>query len=108
MSHTVRDLTRFTKSEVSRLFASARAVYKDAGITILCAPQQKEFGRALLITPRKVGNAPKRNKIRRQLRAIFYQEKLYESGFDCAFIVRKPAIQKSFDELKDLSCFFCL
>lgn len=102
MPGIIRQLTTFTKTEVEYLFAHARAVYKDAGITILCAPQQKSFGRALLITSRKVGNAPQRNKVRRQLKSIFYEQKIHEKGFDWAFITRKPILEKSFQELLDL------
>lgn len=102
MASFVRQLTRFSKADVDYLFAHARMLYKDAGITILCAPQQKLFGRALLITPRKVGNAPQRNKIRRQLKAIFYQDKLYNLGIDCAFIIRAPLCKKSFQEIRTL------
>ena len=99
---SARELTRFTKREVDQLFRTAKAVHKSDGLTILCAPKQKAFGRALLITSRKVGNAPKRNKLRRQLRSIFYQNKLYDCGVDCAFITRAPLTKKSFSELQTM------
>ena len=102
MLQTVRQLTQFNKKEIDYLFEHARCLYKDAALTLLCAPQQQSFGRALIITPRTIGNAPQRNKIRRQLKAIFYQEKLYEKGVDCAFIIRKPLLKKSFQELRAL------
>jgi ribonuclease P protein component len=49
-----------------------------------------------------VGNAPERNLLRRQLKAIFYEEKLFERGFECIIILRKEAVPLSFAQLKEL------
>ncbi len=102
MPRIAREITRFTKKEIDKLFELARRILKSPGLTILLAPQQKNFGRILIIASRKVGTAPERNKIRRRLRSIFYEEKFYELPFDCAIIVNKHAVNLSFDELKAL------
>ena len=103
MVNFVRQLTQLHKIEIDHLFKNAKVAYKSPDITILCAPKQKEFGRALFITSRKIGTAPERNRLRRQLKAIFYQEKLYAYGFDCAFITRASLKNQPFQTLKAIS-----
>jgi ribonuclease P protein component len=49
-----------------------------------------------------VGNAPERNKIRRQIKSIFYEEKLFELSYDYVIIVYKQILRLSFQELKTL------
>jgi ribonuclease P protein component len=104
MPRITQTLSSFSRNEVSEFFKKAKRAFKNAGLTILCAPCTGTFGRVLLITPRKVGNAPQRNRIRRQLRSLFYQEKLYDQMLDCAIIVRSPAVEYSFEMLRE----FCV
>lgn len=61
-----------------------------------------DYGRLLVVTPRAVGTAPQRNKIRRRLKAIFYENKLFERPFDYAIIIRKEATQLPFDSLEEI------
>jgi ribonuclease P protein component len=102
MARAAKDLSRFSKPEIDKAFKKARRVVKHAGLHLLVAPQQGPHGRILIIIPRKVGKSPERNKIKRRLKAIFYEEKLYEKGFDCIAIAKPGAAQISFDELKKL------
>ena len=39
---------------------------------------QRDYGRILMIMPKKFGNAPKRNKLKRQLRSLSIKNKWYE------------------------------
>ncbi len=89
----------FSRQEITQIFKKARAALKHPGLTILVAPKTKEFGRLLVVTSRKIGNAVKRNKVRRRLKAIFYEEKLYERGLDCIVIVKQPGTELGFDDL---------
>ena len=100
MSSIVRKISKFTKSEIDRLFHDARRVIRNQFCIILIAPRQKEFGRVLIIASRKVGNAPERNLVRRRIKSIFYEEKLFELGFDCVVIVYKKAVSLPFEQLK--------
>jgi ribonuclease P protein component len=102
MSRITRTISSFKPREVEAFFQNARCVFKDAGLTLLCAPSQAETGRVLVITPRRIGNAPARNKIRRQLRALFYETTLYALRTDCAVIVRAPALAYTFEKLKTI------
>jgi ribonuclease P protein component len=59
-----------------------------------------EFGRLLVVTPRKAGNACQRNLIRRRLKSGFYEEKLFEKRKLFVVFVYKEAVDLSFDEIK--------
>lgn len=103
MTHGVmKKISKFTKREIDYLFQHARRVFRDGSCTILLAPRQADFGRILIIASRKVGNAPERNLIRRRIKSIFYEEKLYGRAFDCAIIAQKKLVVLSFAELKEL------
>ncbi len=102
MPRIARAITQFTKLEIDRLFKTARRVHKQPGITILNAPRQGEFGRILIVVPRKVGDAPTRNKLRRQIKSLFYENKMYEENLDWVAILRPEAKHLSFAQLQDL------
>jgi len=103
MANIARDITRFTsKKAIDELFKKARRVIKHPGLHILIAPKAESFGHILIIASRKTGNAPERNKIRRRLKSIFYEDKLYEKGLDCIVIVKKEGTTMPFGELKEL------
>lgn len=102
MSNIAKSISSFKKEEVNKIFQTGKRRIKTDLIDIIIAKKVLDFGRILVITSRKVGNAPKRNKIRRRLKSIFYQEKLYDLGYDCIIITKKGAVDLSFDQLKDL------
>lgn len=102
MPRIARAITQFTKQEIDTLFKTARRVHAQSGITILRAPRQGTIGRILIVIPKKVGNAPTRNKLRRQLKALFYEHKLYEKEFDWIALLRPNAHQLSFKQLQEL------
>jgi ribonuclease P protein component len=93
-------ISRFTQKEASELFKCAYTIARNSAFNLLAAPQQKSFGRVLLVTPRRIGNASQRNKLRRRAKAIFYEEKLFECGRDYILIFKKRAITLSFDQLR--------
>ena len=102
MKRVTQSLSRFTKQEVDRIFKQARRVLKQAGLIILIAPQQGHHGKILVITPRVSGTAPQRNTIRRRLKALYLEEKLFERGYDCIVLVKAEAMKLTFDKLKEL------
>jgi len=97
-----RSTAAFSKREISVLFKKARRVYAQPGFHILVAPATLSYGRILIVTSRKVGNAPTRNKIRRRLKAIFYEERLFEKQLDCIVIVKPDGARSDFTTLKNL------
>jgi ribonuclease P protein component len=102
MPSIAKEISKFTRREIEHLFKHARCLFKAASCTVLAAPRQGAFGRILIITSAKVGNAPERNLIRRRIKSIFYEEKLFEYSVDCAFIAQKKLVDLSFPELKQL------
>ena len=103
MPSIMRKISKFTKREIDYLFRHARRIAKNQACTILVAPRQNaDFGRVLIIASRKVGNAPERNLIRRRIKSIFYEEKLFNLGFDCVVIAYRGMASLSFDEIKTL------
>jgi ribonuclease P protein component len=57
-------------------------------------------GKLLIIIPRKTGKAVARNKLRRQIKAIFYEEKLYQKPGTFIVVVYKEAAELSFQEIR--------
>jgi ribonuclease P protein component len=95
-------LFHFSKQEVSDLFKNAPRVLRVPSFDFLCFPSAHPYGRLLAITPVKLGTAPVRNKIRRQCKAIFYEQQLSDHNLDCLLILKKPALTLSFQELQEL------
>ncbi len=101
MISPVRSTIKLTKKDIKTLFASARRVLRSPGLDILLAPTKNPLGQLVVVTPRLVGNAPERNKIRRRLKAIFHEEKLFEKLYDCIVIVKKDGVALPFEDLKE-------
>ena len=69
----------------------------------MLAPRSLGHGRLLLAVARRFGNAPTRNLFKRRIRAIFYEEQLFNQNFDWVFVVKsKPALKHDFQVLKKL------
>ena len=96
-------ISKFTKREIDYLFQHARRIVRNQFCTILVAPRQnQDYARVLIVVSRQVGNAPERNLIRRRIKSIFYEEKLFALKFDCVIIVYKKMVTLPFDQLKTL------
>ena len=102
MPRIARAITQFTKQEIDTLFKTARRMHTQPGLTVLQAPRQGSIGRILIVIPRKVGDAPTRNKLRRQLKALFYENKMYEQEYDWVALLRPQTKPLSFDQLQAL------
>ena len=92
----------FSRPEISRLFKQARRIYKSRELDVLSAPRTREYGRLLIITPKKIGNAPQRNKVKRRLRAVFYENRLFESNRDLVAIIKKDGVSLPFEKLQKI------
>jgi len=98
-----RAISQFTQREIDALFQASRLVFKKDGIAIRLAPRIGESSRILIIASKKAGNAVKRNKVRRRIKSIFYEEKLYElSPNDWIIFIYKNGISLSYQELKKI------
>ena len=95
-------LSKFSKKELDHFFNVAKSPKKNQAFTFLIAPATLPFGRILIVVSRKYGNAPQRNLLKRRLKSIFWEEKLYEKKIDLAIIARSSGKSYDFDQLKSL------
>ena len=98
-----KELFSLSQKEIDSAFKNAKLQNKIFGLKLLQAPAENKqtFGKLLIITPRKLGKAHKRNKIRRQLKSIFYQEKLFETPAVSILLIYKNALNLNFEQLKE-------
>jgi ribonuclease P protein component len=95
-----RALFSFTSYERKKLLFQARTVYRENGLEIRTLPHNRPFSRILIITPKKMGTAPQRNLMRRRIKALFYEEKLFEKKFDVTVYCTKESTLLSFQDIK--------
>ena len=102
MKCPAKNISTFSRQEVGLFFKNAQLFKKRREFTCLMSPKQQDCARILVITSRATGNSPERNLARRRLKALFYENKLYEKNFDYAVIFKPKAARISFDRLKQL------
>ena|SRR3990167_8969489 len=93
-------ISRFSQSEVKKLFASVVKKANAKGLIFLASPKSLETSRILVVTSRKCGSAAKRNRIRRRIKAIFFEKQLFSGPLDIIVIVKKEGIESSFKDLQ--------
>lgn len=103
MLKPTKHISKFGKKELDHFFTVAKAAKKNQAFTILIAPATSHpFGRILIMVPKKYGNAPERNTLRRRLKTIFIEQKLYEHRSDIVIITRPTAKNYDFSQLSKL------
>ncbi len=85
MCPIARYITQFSRKEIIALLKNAQFLYRAFGLTLKKASTENSVGKILIITPKKTGSAPQRNRLRRRIKALFYQKKYYNLGYN--FIV---------------------
>lgn len=93
-----------TKKEIQTIFKLGKRVLRSEGLDIIVHPGLTASGRVLVVTSRKIGSAPWRNKARRRIKAIFFTQQLYKAGIDCIVIMKKPGLAYSYQQLEQLLC----
>lgn len=99
---SAKQLTTFTQKEVKQLFKSSRMLFKQDGIEVKQAPAQKPHGRILIVIPRIVGNAVKRNKLRRRIKNIYIENTYFEQPVDTIIFARYGAADLSYEALEKI------
>ncbi len=102
MTSIARTISQFSTKEIDNAFKHARRLLKTSSVTLLYGPQQRSYGRILVIASRKVGNAVIRNKFKRRIKNIFYEEQMYLLGHDFICITRPGIADIDFDALKTI------
>lgn len=102
----IKNISSFTQKEIRALFLRALIIYKQPNLEIRIASRSispaSAHGRALIVTPKLIGNAPTRNLMRRRIKAIFYENNLFKLPYDFIFMCKKNIDQLDFAELKDI------
>lgn len=102
MLKPTKHISKFGRKELDHFFTVAKAVKKNQAFTILMAPTEHTWGKILIMVPKKYGNAPERNKLKRRFKAIFIEHALYEHKKDLVIITRPMAKQYDFSKLSNL------
>lgn len=97
-----RLITKFSQKEIQDLFKRSKKVFQQPELEIRKAKTYQEFGKILIVTPKQIGSAPLRNKIKRRIKSIFYQEKLYTKGYDFIVLCKKGIDKIDFFDLKKI------
>lgn len=95
-----RQLFSFTKKEIDECFSKAKRKITKPEFRLLFLPKTEAPGKLLIVIPKASGKAYKRNKIRRQIKSIFYEENLYQNPGIWIIIVYKKAMDLSFKDIK--------
>ena len=101
-----KDLFRFKRNEVQASFKNATVANKIYGLKLLKTPikdipEGLDHGKLLIIIPRTVGKATIRNLLRRQIKSIFFENKLYKEPSISILLVYKNAANLSFEQIKN-------
>ena len=95
-----KSLFQFSKPKIDAAFKNAKRIAGTKELTLLQAPSEHNHGKLLIIIPKKVGKAHDRNLLRRRLKAIFYENKLYQKIYTFIILARPGAAQIQVEQLK--------
>ena len=98
-----KNLFKFSQKEISFAFDHILDKKYYHGLKVLKAALPDApvaHGKLLIITPRTAGKAIERNRIRRRIKNIFYQEQCYRIPFSWIIVVGPKATTITFDALK--------
>ena len=89
------------KKEFSLLYKKGNR-YRGKYFNLIYISSDLSFSRMAVVISKKVGNAVKRNKIKRQMRTLFRRNKdLLESSFDILIIAKIEILEASWPMLKE-------
>jgi len=112
MAISPKELYKFSQKEIAWIFQQKAGTQYKTGLKSLQIPIPPDpenmpagvsfpfYGKLLIITIRKSGKAVDRNRIRRRLKAFFYQEKLYTPLLYTVIFVHPPAMKLTAQELR--------
>jgi ribonuclease P protein component len=96
------DRKKLSKSDITALFKKGKRLRQPPYFDLIYTKALDGTGHLIIVTSRLIGPAPERNKIRRRMKAIFHEHSILDQGMDYIFIIKKEALELSFDELKKL------
>jgi ribonuclease P protein component len=97
-----RRITLWSNKEVGGLLKKSCRLYISPEFDVKVAPTRDAIGKILIIVSSRIGAAPARNKFKRRVKALFYQEKLYQKGYHWVIFAKKPGLKLGFQALKSI------
>ncbi|MCB9493795.1 MAG: ribonuclease P protein component [Epsilonproteobacteria bacterium] len=95
---------RFSGKEIKQAFDRATFHRKLSGIKILkvciSPSSSSQHGKILIVASKSCGKAHQRNLFKRRIKAIYYQNKLYQNSTQWILIASAHALTLSFPELE--------
>ena len=98
----LKRISKFSYIEIENLFKKSYYIYKSLELDVKIAKKQSNISRILLIIPKRVGNAPKRNLIRRRIKSIFYENRFYLLDYDFIVFCKKDILNLKFQDLLNI------
>ena len=99
-----RNLFSFQQKEIQNAYRQARRRAQMPGLKLLqevaSDSKRPRCGKLLIVLSSKSGKSHERNRLKRRIKAIFYEEKLYQKAVRSILIVYKEAIDIPQEELK--------
>ena len=91
---------RFGKNEISKFLGVSHVIKTDLFSIFYLDDNQQHYA---FICPKKIGNAPNRNKIKRQLKEAFLKcEEKINPKFSLIIMANKKIIHSSFKNIHDM------
>ena len=104
-----RKLFSFSQKEITDTYARAKIIKKVLGLKLLVAPlditshgSTENHGKLLIVISRKTGKAHVRNLLRRRIKSIFFEQKLYQKPTRSVLIVYREATKLTFEQLQQI------
>lgn len=94
-------ITKFKYKEIKQVFKKARYSYISPELDVKISPRTDDLGKLLIIIPKKVGNAPARNLIRRRLKSIFYENEIYKQPHNFLIFCKPNILSLDYKTLKE-------
>jgi len=90
----------FKKSEIDQIFKNSKLKARVSGLKLLHGPTKLDYGKILIVIPASSGKAVERNKFKRRVKSIFYEEGLFQIPVNWVLLAYKDAMGLSFEEIK--------
>jgi ribonuclease P protein component len=103
----LKNLCSFSQKDAQNVLKNGSFLARIPGLKIIETPFGEKsvptspHGRMLIVIPRKVGPACTRNLIRRRIRALYFEEKLFSRTCATSIFVYPEARSYSYKQLKE-------
>ena len=98
LDHPIPYLLLLCYYKIELLKKNSISLYFNSLVQIRKSNFTSLFGKVLIIVPKKAGNAPIRNRIRRSIKELFWKYKIYQKGYSYVFFVHSKIVDFNYLE----------